>query len=130
MGTLVSRYCVFNEDNRLDITPNGEICDHPHPTRREQLYQIVEDSVCSRFMADLPVTVCIDVELEALEFHNLLIGYIIDRNRGKIREAGSGAEAGEFGNFHVYHVIPLRVRIGPSFEPTLLDFVFPISAWN
>src|ERR1035438_8816803 len=107
MGAMVSHHCVFDEDNRLDITPNGEIRDHPHPTWGEQLYQIVEDSVCGCLMADLPVTVCIDIELEALEFHNLLIRHIIDRNRGKIREAGPGAEAGEFGNFHVYYVIPL-----------------------
>src|SRR5579859_697284 len=33
MGSLVSRIRVFSENNRLDIASNGEICDHPHPTR-------------------------------------------------------------------------------------------------
>jgi len=121
---------VFSKDDRLDIAPNGEIGDHPHPTRVEQRYQVVEDGVRGCFMADLPVAVFIDVEFEALELHDLLIWYIIDRNRGKIRETGPGTEAGEFGDLQVYDVIPLRVGVGPDFELTLLDFVSPISAWD
>jgi len=121
---------VFRENDRLDIASNGEICHHTHPTRGEQRYQVVEDSVSGRFMADLPVTVCIDVKFEALELHDLLIWYVIDRNRGKIRETGPGTEAGEFGDLQVYDVIPLRVGVGPDFELTLLDFISPISAWD
>jgi len=121
---------VFSEDNRLDIASNGEICDHPHPTRGEQRYQVIEDGVSGCFMANLLVAIFIDVEFEALELHDLLIWYIVDRNCGKIREAGPGTEAGEFGDLQVYDVIPLHVSVGPVFELTLLDFVYPISAWD
>ncbi len=121
---------MFRENDRLDIASNGEICHHPHPTRGEQRYQVVEDSVSGRFMADLPVTVCIDVKFEALELHDLLIRYVVGRNRGKIREAGPGTEAGKFRNLQVYDVIPLRVGVGPDFELALLDFVSPIPPWG
>lgn len=110
MGSLVSRGRVFRENDRLDIASNGEICHHPHPTRGEQRYQVVEESVSGCFMADLPVSVGIDVKFEALELHDLLIRYVVDRYRGKIRKAGPGTEAGKFRYLQVYDVIPLWVN--------------------
>src|SRR2546421_11828538 len=116
MGSLVFRCCVFGEDDRFDIATYREISNHTHPARGEQRDQIVEDGVSRRFVADLPVTIFIDIELQGLQFYHVPVWYVVNGNGGKIGKARPGTEAGELRYLQVHDVISLCVCIGPYFQ--------------
>jgi hypothetical protein len=63
------------------------------------------------FVAEAP-----DVELEAFQLDAELVGDVIQRQHGEIRLPGLGTEAGEFRDFHVDLVIPVRRGVGEGFE--------------
>jgi hypothetical protein len=118
---------VLGKDKGLDIAARIEIGDHAHPPWREQGYQVIQDGVGCRLMADLSVAIFIDVKLQAFQFHNILVWYVVNDDRSKIWEARSWAEAGELRNLKVGYVVPLRVGIGPCFQLAGLDFLYTVS---
>ena len=87
MGSLVFWCHMFGEDDRLDIATYREVSNYTHPARGEQRNQIVEDRVGSGFVADLPVAIFINIELQALQFYHVLAWYVVDGNGGKIGKA-------------------------------------------
>ena len=93
--SLISWHGMFHNNDCLAGAPNSEIGDHPHPTRGEQPDEIVENDVGGGFMANMPVTIGIDVELETLQLHDVLIRNVIHRHRGKIRKARPGQNRGK-----------------------------------
>jgi hypothetical protein len=54
---------VLGKDKGLDIAARIEIGDHAHPSWREQRYQVIQDGVGCRLMAELSVAIFIDIKL-------------------------------------------------------------------
>src|SRR5436309_11573022 len=78
-------------------------------------------------MADLPVAILVDIELQTLQLHNVLIRYIVNGNGGKIWKTRSGTEASELWHLQMHHIVPLRVSIRPGLQRTCLYFIYSIS---
>src|SRR3990172_8745480 len=81
--------------DRLDISPRVEIADDLEMPGFEALLQHVENEVRCGFVGYALVPETVQIELQALEFDNLLTGGIGDLYGSKIRIPGTGAEAGE-----------------------------------
>src|SRR6266568_3163721 len=78
-------------------------------------------------MADLPIAILVDIQLQTLQLHDVLIWYIVDGNGGKIWETRSGTEASELWHLQMHNVIPLRVSIRPALQRTRLYFIYSVS---
>ena len=63
------------------------------------------------FIAERP-----DIQFEAFQFDAFFIRDVIQYQRGEVRLACLGAQAGELGDFHVDVVIPLRIGVGKGFQ--------------
>ena len=78
---------MLGEDDRLDIATHIEVGDHAHPAWGEQGDQVVEDRIARRLVADLPLAIAVDIELQTLQFDDILIWHIVNADRGKIGKA-------------------------------------------
>lgn len=77
-------------DNRLDISPYGEVADDLHPSRRGRRNQIVKDRVDRGLVEYVPVTESIDIELQRLELDDVLGRDVGDSNDREVGEPGAG----------------------------------------
>lgn len=107
---------VFGDDVGEDAAADVELGGEAHESRLGRGDQVVEDAVGDvlvevAFLAERP-----HVELQALQLDALLVGDVVEDQRGEIRLAGLGAQAGEFRDLHVDMVVAARVRIGEGFQ--------------
>lgn len=89
-----------------------KIADNLNLPGLEGSLQVVEDAIGHRLVEDAQVAVVQDVVLEGLEFHDQLIGHVIDDDRAKVGQAGPGTDAGKLGNGDIHGVIAVRVSVG------------------
>ncbi len=77
-------------------------------------------------MADRTVAKAVDVELEALQLDDMLIGHEVDHDGGEIWIAGARAEARELRNLEVDHVVALAAWVRPRLQLIVGDGLLPI----
>jgi hypothetical protein len=118
---------LLSKHDCLDIATHREISDHSHPARGEQGDQIVEDHIGSGLVADLPITIFVDVKLQAFELDDILIWHVVYGDCGKIGKARPGTEAGKFRDLQMYYVIPLTMGVRPPFQLASFYLVYSIS---
>ena len=85
----------MGSNHGLDVSTNIKIPDHFDLVGIQKLYQVIHNSIGHVLMEYLIVSESIDIELQRLELDAELIRHIANADGGKIREAGSGANAGE-----------------------------------
>ena len=56
---------MLGKDNRLDVATYRKVRDYAHPAWREQRNQVIQNGIGCRLMADLSITILIDVEFQA-----------------------------------------------------------------
>ena len=91
--------------------------------RKDPSFEDGTGHVIGHFVADLPVAIFINIELQAFQFYHVLIWHVVNGNGGKIGKARPGTEAGELGYLQVYDVVSLGVSIGPYFQLASLYLV-------
>jgi uncharacterized repeat protein (TIGR01451 family) len=111
-----SRLAVFGHHIGEDAAAHVELGGQPHEARIGGPHQIVEDAVGDvlvevAFLAERP-----HVQLEALQFDAALVRDVVQIQGGEVRLAGLRAQAGEFGDFHVDVVIPIRLGVVEGFQ--------------
>ena len=99
----------------VDPATHIEIAGHGHSAGLTGIDQIVEDLVGDGFMKRALVAVRPQVKLKRFEFDAKPIGYVGDTNRGEVRLAGSGADAGELRALHIDFKFSTGPRIGKGF---------------
>src|SRR5262249_4841460 len=128
--SLVVGLAMLAEDDSFDIASDGEISDNTHPAGSEQCNKVVENRIGCRFVADLAITVGIDVELKAFKLDNQWTRDVIDDDGSEIGKAGARAETGVFGYLKVNNVISVFMGVGPGFQFVGSDFIYAISTWD
>lgn len=113
---LPAWFAMLGNDVGENAAAHEELGSETHESRLRRGNQIVKDAVGhglmeSAFLAERP-----DVKLEAFQLDALLIRNVIQDQRGEIRLAGFGAQAGELGDFHVDVKIALRLRVIEGFQ--------------
>jgi len=78
--------------------------------------QVIQNAIGDGFVKSAFITEGPDVKLEAFQLHAGLIRDVIQIKRGEIRLPGLGAQAGEFGDFHVDVEIASRLRVIKGFK--------------
>ncbi len=111
-----ARLTVFRDDVGEDAAAHVELGGQPHEPGLRRGDEVVQDAVGHRFVKGAFIAEGPDVELEAFQFHAFLVGDVIQIERGEIRLPGLGAQAGEFGDFHVDVKIAPGLRIVEGFE--------------
>src|SRR5579875_889699 len=79
-------------------------------------------------MADLPIAIAVDIELEALQLNYRAVRDIIDDDGSEIREARARTETGKLGNLQVNDVVALGVRIRPGFQAIGGNLIQPVAS--
>src|SRR5262249_52964024 len=83
----VRRGGMLGGNRRLDVAAYAELGHDAHPAGLEQAYQVVENVVGDRLMADRPVAKPVHVELEAFELHDARLRHVVDDERGEVWKA-------------------------------------------
>src|SRR5438105_4310046 len=91
---------------------DGELPDHRHLPRLQQRHQIVQDLIDDGLVKNPLVSIRKIIELEAFHLDTQLVWHITNRDRRKIRLAGDGTEAGEFGEDEFDDVVAVFAGIG------------------
>jgi hypothetical protein len=95
-------------------------------------HEVVEDLVDRVLVKDAHVPESSDVKLQALELHALLVGDVLEVDRGEIGEPRLRANAVELGDFQVNLVVPVGVLVFPGLQvgkPQVADvFLEPLVA--
>lgn len=94
-GGLFSSLRVFGGDDGGETASNGEIACDSHSSRFTGLYQIIQNSVCHRFIKNALVPESVKVELQSFQFKATLIRHIVNGNRGKVRHSRHRADRSE-----------------------------------
>src|SRR6266550_5881320 len=122
----VSLLRVTGRHHRLDVASDVEVTDDLHEAGIEQRHEVIEDSIHGGLVEDLPVAKLVDVELQRLEFDQLLVGDVSDADGGEIGESGIGCQAGELGNREVDLVVTLRFVVRDRLQGRLGDHLRPV----
>jgi hypothetical protein len=69
-----------------------------HPVWGEPGQQLVQDRIGRLLMADLPIAIAVDGELQPFQSDDILNWHTVDHRGGKIGEAGLGREASNSGS--------------------------------
>ena len=107
---------MLGHDVGEDAAAHVEFCRETHETRLSSSNQIIQNAVGHVFVEMAFLTERPHVQLEAFQFNAILVGDVIQDQRGEIRLAGFRTQAGEFRNFHVDVVIALRLRVGKCLQ--------------
>lgn len=81
-----------------------------------QFDEILHDDVDTIFVEVAVVSEAEQVELQALAFHHLMVGEIVDAYFGKVGLPRDGAEAGEFGAVEAHPIVVVGVFVVEGFE--------------
>jgi hypothetical protein len=79
-------------------------------------HEVVEDLVGGLFVGNVAIAVVIDIELDRLEFYDLLVRHVGDIDSGEVRVAREGAFAGELGQGDADFVAATGARVGEGDE--------------
>src|SRR5262245_6106747 len=94
LGALALR----DANDGLDPAAYPEVAHHLDPARGRHRHEVVEDAVGHVLVESALVAVRPDVELDALELHELLVRHVADADGREVGLARLGAEAGELGD--------------------------------
>ncbi len=113
---MPARLAVFRDHIGKDATAHKKSGGETHETRLGRFNQIIQYAIGHvlmkmSFIAERP-----DIQFETFEFDAVLLGHIIQQQRGEIRLAGLGAQTGEFRDFHMDMVVTCDLRIGEGFQ--------------
>src|SRR2546425_5166974 len=122
----VSLLGVAGRHHRLDVAADVEVADDLYEPGIEQGHEVIEDSIDGGLVEDLAVAKFIDVELQRLEFDQLLVRDVSDMDRGEIGKAGIGRQAGELGNREIDLVVTLRLVVRDRRQGRLGDHLRPV----
>lgn len=106
---------MFGNDVGEDAAAYVELGGEAHVAGLGGGHQVIQNLVGDGFVEGAFVAVGPHVELEALEFDTELVRDVVQDQGGEVGLAGLGAEAGEFGNFHVDVEIPAG-GVGEGFQ--------------
>src|ERR1700682_3183079 len=106
--------CDFH--NGLDAPTYVKVPDDFEESRVERSDEVAGDAIRDGLMEGSLVTVGPQIELERLELDALRIGRVADADRGEVRLARHGAEAGELRRLERDLVVALGVGIGKGLE--------------
>ena len=107
---------MLGHDIGEDTAAYVELGREPHESRVQRRYQVIQDAIGDILVEVAFITERPDIELEALELYTPLVCDIVEIQHGEIRLPGFGAQAGEFGDFHVDVEIALWTRVIKSFQ--------------
>ncbi len=115
-GRLPAAFSVLDHHGSEYASPDEKVRGKSHKTRTGRSNKIIKHPVGNCLVERALVAVRPDVELEALQFHTLAIGHVIQRQGRKIRLSGQRTEAGKFRNFHVDQEVPMHAWTWKSLE--------------
>lgn len=95
----------------MDVAAGVEVTDDGHFARGRNLNQILQNPVDGIFVENPHVPVALDVKLERFQLDALLIRDVVDFDDGKIRQAGTGADAGELRTGDGNRVVPPGILV-------------------
>ena len=95
----------------MDIPTGVEIPHYGHFAGGANLDQILQNPVDGVFVEDAYIPKALDVKFQRLQFEALFIRHVVDFDDRKIRQAGTGADAGELRTGNGNDVFPPGVLI-------------------
>ena len=100
-----------SSDCGVNSSAHKEIPDDLHEPGLDGDDQVVQNAVGDCLMEGPFITVGPQIEFEGFQFHAEFFGDVSDLDRGKIRLAGLGTEAGKLGAVKPDLVIPVRLGV-------------------
>lgn len=107
---------VFGDHVGKDTTAHVEFGSEAHEFGIGRRYQVIENLVGYGFMEAPFIPERPDIKFEALQLDAFLVWDVVQVQHGEIRLAGFGAQAGEFGDFHMDMEITARVGVVEGFQ--------------
>lgn len=107
---------MFGDDIGENAAAHIELGSQAHEARLCGLDQIIENAVGDVLVKMPLVAKSPDVQLQAFKLDAGFVGDVVEIKRGEIWLAGFGAQAGEFGDFHVDMKITLGFGVGKGFQ--------------
>ena len=86
---------ILGCDDGGESAAHGEIARDSHSSRFTDLYEIIQNSVCDRFIKNALVSKGVKVKFQRLKFEAALVGHVINGNGSEIRHASHRANRGE-----------------------------------
>ena len=107
---------MLGDDCRIDAAADIEFRRQPHEARREQLHQVIENSVCHSFVERAFVAERPDIKFQRFQFDARICWNVLEEHCGEVGLTCLRTETGELRQPHPNRVVALRIRIRKRLE--------------